>query len=360
MLSGPYSLVEVNHILAITESLLDCDEKMLLKLPHDSEMAALFDEKCRDQLSQSCDLKALIKLADTTLVELFVTRPFNRNHLLAHLFTSYFQKGLVINTDSLSQVAAWHILHACVKELRSAPRMTNDAVEGVFLGFIGQLIKNHHGETAKAIHQLLYLGQKIAASKACGMGTTNTARIIGGTLLQGLKLIGRIAPEELAQEFNLMADVSEVLLTHKLFTRPFDPENYAKWSLSKGPFFSIQAAIVGQLGDPSARSLFTLYPEEMVGAQARLANVVQSGSLGPSASAATSSKEVRFSSDSDQDVEAISTRMASFSLVSPRTLATQYEMKRNKGVEDNEKKGDKKEEGKKKRRATLSEGSKKK
>lgn len=347
MLSSPYSLVEINHILAITDSLLDCDEHQLLKLAHDPDIAVLFEDKCRHKLSQSSDLIELIKLVDTTLDELFTTRPFNRNHFLAHLFISYFQKGLVINTDSVSQVGAWHILHACVKELRSASRMTNEAIEGVFLGFIGQLIKNHYSEAAKAIHQLLYLGHKIAVSKKCGMGTANTARIIGSSLLQGLKLIGRIAPEDLAQEFNLMAKVTEVLLTHKLFTKPFDSENYAMWSLPKGPFLSIQAAILGELADPRARSLFTLYPSEMVSAQTRLANVSQSGSLVPS------------SSSSSSEVDEMTNQLSSFSLVTPRTLVAQFEMKRKKGEEDNEKKDDKVKD-KKKRRATLSEGSKKK
>jgi len=361
MLSGPYSLVEVNHILAIAESLLDCNEKLLLKLPHDAEIAALFDEKCRDKLSQFADLKELTKFVDTTLVELFIVRPFNRHHLLAHLFTSYFQKGAVINADSISVVSAWHMLHACVKELRSAPRMTNEAVEGVFLGFIGQLIKSQQIDAAKAIHQLLYIGQKIASSEACGMGITYTAKIIGGSLLQGLKLNGRIAPEDLAQEFNYFAKVGEVLLAHKLFTKPFSASDYAMWSLSKGPFYSIQAAVLGPLGDPNALSLFKLYPEEITSAQARLAQMTQSGSKAPTPSS-SSSKEVRFASLEDQDMDDVADKMRSFSIVSPRSLAIQFDSKRKERDEQKEKKEEKedKAESKKIRRATISDGSKKK
>ncbi len=112
MLSGAYSLVEMNNILNVAHSLLNVDESQLLKLPHDAKVAEAFKDRMHRKLSSALlGMDELSDCATTTLDEHErEVRPFNRNHLLTYLFTHYYQKGEVLNEDSLSTINCWHIL----------------------------------------------------------------------------------------------------------------------------------------------------------------------------------------------------------------------------------------------------------
>ena len=71
MLSGVYSLIEINNLLNVVQMLMNCDETQLLKLPHDSKVAAAFDERMRLKLSiPTNDILELSKAVTTTFDEL--------------------------------------------------------------------------------------------------------------------------------------------------------------------------------------------------------------------------------------------------------------------------------------------------
>lgn len=322
MQSGPYTLTEINNILSAATALLDVNELQLLKLPHDAQVAAAFDEQLSQKLKCRIDDTAqLHKIVMDTLNALDDIWSFNRNHLLAYLFTSYFQKGQVINLDSLSAVNCWHILHVSLKELKNFSKLDAQTIEGLWLGFIGQLVKTENAYTACAIHNYLHLARRIAMSSACGMGVANTAKVIGAPLLEGLQLKGRLDQNALVQEYIFMAKVCEVLLHLPQFSQPFNVDAYLPWSLPKGAFYSIQATLLGALCDPTTPSPYNHYSGDVLKAQALLA-------------ARTSVKKVSFADesalDAQDDLESVMGNLSSFSLVSSDTLLANYQSKRSK------------------------------
>lgn len=321
MLSGAYSLTEINNILNAACALLKVDEPQLLKLPHDAEVANAFDQQLSPKLKLPIDdATQLSKMVmDTFKVLELEVRAFNHNHLLAYLFTSYFQKGQVINLDSLSAVNCWHILHVSLKELKSHPKLDAQALEGLWLGFIGQLVKTDNVSTARAIHNYLHLAQRIATSTACGMGVANTAKVIGSPLLEGLQLKGRLDQVALLQEYLFMAKVCEGLIP--LFTQPFTVDAYLPWSLPKGAFYSIQATLLGALSDPTTPSIYHCYSSDVLKVQTQLA-------------ARARVKQVCFANqselDDDDELETVVNDLSGFSLVSSETLLANFQSKRSK------------------------------
>ncbi len=352
MLSGSYSLTEINNLLNVTQSLLNCDEFQLLKLPHDAKVAAAFDERMRVKLGFGIqDVEQLAKSVTTTFDDLERDiHSFNRHHLLAYLFTHYMQKGAMINLDSMSMVSCWHILHAGLKELKPMQTVTPDAVEGLFLGFIGQLVKVDNLQAAQALHNYLLLGRKIALSTACSMGVPYTAKMIGAALLEGLKLDKRLVSDDLAQEFSCMAKVTEVLLQLPLFDQPFDAQLYSQWGLSKGAFYSIKAKLLGPLGDPSAVSLMTLYPKEILSMQTKLAVMLKSGYPKKS----LQSKQVRFDEESSamqEEVDSLTQELSTFRLIPSDTLLVRYDPKRSASASSSAAQEDPVDEFKKKKKS---------
>lgn len=321
MLLGAYSLVQVNNILNITCELLDVNEALLLKLPHDAQVAEMFEQRLNQTLKlPTNDASQLNKtVADTFAALALDIRPFNANHLLAYLFTNYFQKGELINLDSLSAVNCWHILHVSLKELKNNPKYDAQALEGLWLGFIGQLVKTNNIDSARAIHNYLHLAQRIANSAACGMGVANSAKVIGSPLLEGLQLKGRLDQAALVQEYVFMAKVSEILLGLSIFSQPFTVDAYASWSLPKGAFYSIQATILGALCDPSTPSPYYCYASDVLKTQTQQA-------------ARTRVKQVRFANEKELDdkeaIEAVVSDFSTFSLVSSETLLSHFQSKR--------------------------------
>jgi|GEM_PF-4735939 len=329
MLSGAYSLVEINNILNAARSLLNVDEYQLLKLSHDKKIAEAFDQ--RMHLKLSSELLEAVELSDCTTAMLDELErdicPFNRNHLLTFLFTHYFQKGEVLNADSLSAINSWHILHAGLKKLSSSGPLASDAIEGLMLGFIGQLVKTGNLQTACAIHNYMHLGRKIALSKACGMGISNSAIVISSPLLEGLQLKERLMPEALAQEYGFMAKISEVLLSLVIFDEPFTPQAYTFWSLPKGSFYSNQAIILGAMSDPNALSVFKVNPDDVLTSQSKLAARLREGAYKTPLQA----RVVRFADvDDDEPLLAVTEKMADFSLVSEAALLKQFNEKRSR------------------------------
>lgn len=328
MISGAYSLIEINNLLIVTQNLLNCDEPLLLKLPHDADVARAFDDRMRVKLKLTQDTELLTKAVTTAFDELERDiNPFNRHHLLSYLFTHYVQKGALINLDSLSTISCWHILHGCLKEIKRTQVVTPESFEGVFVGFIGQLVKIGNLEAACALHNYLQIGRKIARSKACGMGFTYTGKIMGAALLEGLKLDQRLVPDDFAQEFTLMGKLTETLLQLPLFDQPFMAQAYAQWGLSKGAFYSIQAKVLGPLGDPSAVSAVTLYPHEIVPIQSQLAVMLKSGSQKKS----PEQKQVQFEAKdpaTQNDVDTLAHDLSRFNLITQDDLLVRYNSKR--------------------------------
>ena len=271
------------------------------------------------------------------------------------------QKGALINTDSLSMINCWHILYASLKELKRTQAITNDAIEGLFLGFIGQCVKTDHRDVASALHNYLFLARKIALSKACGMGVPYTAKVIGAPLLEGLKLNQRL-DEDLAQEYIFMAKVSEALLQIPMFDQPFVAQEYAPWGLSKGAFYSIQATLLGPLGDPNAVSPIRIFPQDVLATQIQLAVMLRSGFH----KKLPQQKQVRFEQtffpmeiEEEEAIAQLTTSMSSFSLVPSETLLKQFEQAKRSALKVPQDEEDPVSDTRKKRRATSTSSAKK-
>ncbi|MCS5712269.1 hypothetical protein [Candidatus Berkiella aquae] len=247
--SNFYSLTEVNNMLEVAKQLLDCNEPQLLRASHHAEVATAFIKFIQPELNNNKDGEEKLIVAAITAFKTLQAEKgdFNRNHMLAFLFTHYFQKGDLFDLDRVSVIISWHLFQAGLKELSSNKEMDPNAIEGIFLGFMGELQKANQFETLKAIHHYFHISYQIVAAKDNGMPLEHCAAILGPSLLEGLKLQDKILPGDVPAEWKMMSTICRCLLQLDLFKEPFTAEKYTLWSLPKSEFYKTREKALGQL-----------------------------------------------------------------------------------------------------------------
>lgn len=196
------------------------------------------------------------------------------NHVWARFIKHIFMNGNVLKINdmraiivrTLYQQALKRILATGIEESYDSDKkkvvfgFTNidrPAIQTSMSSFLGQLIKSGFLNSAKSIHNFLYLAKKVAKSPESGMSIEQIAVTIAPCVIKALHLNNVLCPlqpkaditVEMRKESQFFSAVMTVLLNSNRFDVAFDPIIYADYA--QASFDSLYSTIMPTLTDPN-------------------------------------------------------------------------------------------------------------
>lgn len=252
-----FSLTQLNNMLLLADRFMDPKEHLLHKLGCSDPAFSYFLRKMRPYLNynlfETICVRAQLVQEKIQKAENLKCPKGDINHVWARLIKHAFMNGNVFKMNDVRVIFCRTLF---IEGLRKLLLKTEESIDPVtkkmlvsfdnidrtriqtlLFELLGQLLKSGFTPSVRAIHNFFYLAKKVAKAPESGMTTDQIAVTIAPCVLEAFLLKNVLFPAqpkadvgfEMKRESKFLTLICNVLLNHRIFDLPFNPEAYAEY-----------------------------------------------------------------------------------------------------------------------------------